>query len=384
MNIVVISHSFLESENQKNIIYLSKMENVQCIVPKTGSVNLWKNRVFQAETNSQNLFIAYKPTYITPSQYFLWTLSMGFISRKPDIINIAYNPWSLIFFQVWLYRTLFCPKAIIVCSIKKNTFVCKPGIFGAIKRWTAHQSHHFVDHVFAESKMVSDLFSEKLNYSRNRISIIKFLGVDVDNFVPCGDNEISGTKFKPLVVGYCGRFDAEKGIMDLVDALIEIQHEDKSPVILRLMGRGAYRDSLDDKIAMIAKEFEWLEVLPPVPNSQVKFFLQGIDVFVLPSRIMMDHQEHDAHILKEALASGIPCIGTKCGVIPEILGGGVGILVNPESVNELREAIGQLIKDFELRRGLSIRGRIIAKQEYSLNVIAQRKIKVFRELIDNE
>jgi len=309
---------------------------------------------------------------------------MGFISRKPDIINIAYNPWSLIFFQVWLYRTLFCPKAIIVCSIKKNTFVCKPGIFGAIKRWTAHQSHHFVDHVFAESKMVSDLFSEKLNYSRNRISIIKFLGVDVDNFVPCGDNEISGTKFKPLVVGYCGRFDAEKGIMDLVDALIEIQHEDKSPVILRLMGRGAYRDSLDDKIAMIAKEFEWLEVLPPVPNSQVKFFLQGIDVFVLPSRIMMDHQEHDAHILKEALASGIPCIGTKCGVIPEILGGGVGILVNPESVNELREAIGQLIKDFELRRGLSIRGRIIAKQEYSLNVIAQRKIKVFRELIDNE
>ena len=185
-----------------------------------------------------------------------------------------------------------------------------------------------------------------------------------------------------IVVGYCGRFDAEKGIKDLIEAIQRVKRMSTRPIVLKLMGKSAYRYPLDDQIASLSRENEWLEVLPPVPNNQVASFLQNVDIFVLPSRIMEDHQEHDAHVLLEALASGLPCIGTRSGIIPEIIGDGTGLLVNPGKPEEIAHSIMRLIVNRELYNELVKRARKKAEQEFSTKVVARKRYEFFKTIVN--
>jgi glycosyltransferase involved in cell wall biosynthesis len=381
MKVAVIGHSYLEPENQKNIQQLKSLVDIHCIVPDRGGVNIWENVSFQARPGSHDLFSSYKPFYISKSQYFLWTFTMGFHRFEPDIINIEYNPWSVQFIQAWLLRFLYCREALIVCYMKKNTFQKKPGALGFIKTWLSKHGQMLVDHVIAESGMVSELVKNKLNFPEDRISVTKQFGVDTGLFKPTPSSKRKNAD-SPFVVGYCGRFDAEKGVMDLIDAVRIVKNTVPTQVVLKLMGKSAYHDSLDDQLAALSKRINWLEILPPVPNDQVAAFLQGLDIFVLPSRIMKDHQEHDAHVLLEALATGIPCIGTASGIIPETIGDGTGLLVAPENPEELALAIRKLIQDRELHAHLSKRGREKTEREFSLTAIARKKFNIFKEIVD--
>ena len=100
--------------------------------------------------------------------------------------------------------------------------------------------------------------------------------------------------------------------------------------------------------------------------------------------MLEDHQEHDAHALMEALAVGVATIGTRSGIIPEILGEGVGLLVSPEAPDELAAAIEQLVNDHRARKTLGMRGRKKAEIEFALDVIAQRKIEIFQGVLDDK
>ena len=130
-----------------------------------------------------------------------------------------------------------------------------------------------------------------------------------------------------------------------------------------------------------AAHTSWLEILPPVRNAEVADFLHTLDIFVLPARILTDHQEHDAHALLEALAAGVATIGARSGIIPEILGDGTGVLVAPSATVELAAAVGELAEDEHLRQSLGARGRRKAEQEFSLDRTATDKLDVFRELM---
>jgi glycosyltransferase involved in cell wall biosynthesis len=382
MKIMVIGHSYLETEIQKNIKALQKYADIHCIVPSIGRVNLSSRVIFSPKPDLRNLFISYRPLNITRSQYLLLTPTMNFNKIKPDIIVVDYHPWSLIYFQTLLFREMYCRKAVIVSSIKKNTFRYNQNIFGFIKKWLAQRSHHWVDHVLSESKMVKSLLINELKFPRSKISLAKYLGVDINVFKPqkkIVNGELSAAK---CIVGYCGRFDIEKGVLDLVEAMKNVVEKSHMPVVLRLMGKGTHHFSVDSQLEELSKIFKWMEVLPPVSNNEVSKFLKKIDIFVLPSRILEDHQEHDAHILLEALASGVPCIGTRTGVIPEILGNEVGILVRPEDPKALSNAIIRLVNKFSLRKKLAYRGRTIAEDQFSLEAIASRKIKIYRSVLE--
>jgi glycosyltransferase involved in cell wall biosynthesis len=186
----------------------------------------------------------------------------------------------------------------------------------------------------------------------------------------------------PIIIGYCGRFDADKGVTDLIDAVRRVKQQIAQPIVLKLLGVGAYSGSLDSQLAKEAKETDWIKVLPAVPHAEVASFFQKLDIFVLPSRKLKDHEEHDAQALLEALASGIASIGRNSGIIPEIIGDGTGCLVNSECSEELAGVIVQLIRRPNFRRELSQRGRKKAETEFSLAVIAKKKLTIFKRCLN--
>ena len=122
----------------------------------------------------------------------------------------------------------------------------------------------------------------------------------------------------------------------------------------------------------------WIYVLPVIPHARVPEFLKCLDIFIFPSRIKEDHVEHDGHALLEAMACGLPCIGTTSGVIPEILEDN-GIVVQAGHPKELTNAILRIVSDHDLANSFCRSGREKIIKEFSIEAVAKRKVNTYLE-----
>lgn len=383
MKVAIVSHSYLDFENRKNIHQLSKLCSVQCILPQRGSVLISRVSEIDVSRDRERMFFTSRPINVSAGQYLLATMTMGFDRFQPDIINIEYNPWSALFLQVLLFRRLFVRRAKIVCTIKKNTFQCPPGLFGKVKGQLARFCLAKVDHVIAASTKAANMVSSQFSFPVDKISVCPHLGVDITLFRPASAVRPSKKPLRrAITVGYCGRFDAEKGVEELVEAVRLANRALGNNLVLRMLGRGTEKGSVEDLLRLRAERLGWLELLSPVPHTDVPGFLQSVDIFVMPSRRLPDHEEHDAQALIEAMASGIASIGTTTGIIPEILVNNAGRLVEPEDPHELCNTLLDLVERPVERRRLSARARDVVRRYFALNVVAERKNEIFRQVLD--
>ena len=81
------------------------------------------------------------------------------------------------------------------------------------------------------------------------------------------------------------------------------------------------------------------------------------DVFVLASRF-----EGYGMALAEAIAHGLPVVSTRAGAIPDTVPAGTGLLVPPDDVAALAQALRRLISDRAERRRLAMNARAAAAQ----------------------
>jgi glycosyltransferase involved in cell wall biosynthesis len=88
-----------------------------------------------------------------------------------------------------------------------------------------------------------------------------------------------------------------------------------------------------------------VEVLGVLPQDRVAALYAGADIFVLASRF-----EGYGMVFAEAMAHGLPVIGTTGGAIPETVPPEAGVLVEPNDVNALVRALRMLIERPQERR----------------------------------
>lgn len=82
----------------------------------------------------------------------------------------------------------------------------------------------------------------------------------------------------------------------------------------------------------------------------------------------------------EAMASGIPVLTSNTSSLPEVAGD-AALLVNPESIDEIRVGIESLFYDNDLRAGLIAKGLERAKL-FSWDMVAARVQKVLDEVVN--
>jgi glycosyltransferase involved in cell wall biosynthesis len=86
-------------------------------------------------------------------------------------------------------------------------------------------------------------------------------------------------------------------------------------------------------------------------------YLAAFDVFILPS-----NREGIGSILFDAMEQGLPVVASRVGGVPDIVrDGDTGLLIDPASPAQLRDAILALKADASLRRAYGERGRQFAK-----------------------
>jgi glycosyltransferase involved in cell wall biosynthesis len=100
------------------------------------------------------------------------------------------------------------------------------------------------------------------------------------------------------------------------------------------------------------------------------------DIFVLPSRM-----DPCPLAVLEAMAMGLPVVGTSVGGIPEQLGENAGLLVEPEDVDGLARAVTRLAESEELRRRLGAAARERAAEMFSVGRQADALAAVYRQVL---
>lgn len=105
-------------------------------------------------------------------------------------------------------------------------------------------------------------------------------------------------------------------------------------------------------------------------------YLKISDVFVRASR-----SEGLGNSFIEAMAAGLPIIGTKIGGIPDFLQDReTGLFVKAEDADDLADKILLLLPDTALRQKLIRQGREIAIRNYSWDLVAQKMAAIFSHL----
>ena len=90
----------------------------------------------------------------------------------------------------------------------------------------------------------------------------------------------------------------------------------------------------------------------PVSEERLAELYSEADLFVLPSRF-----EGYGMAYTEAVAHGVPVVGTNAGAIPDTVPSGAGILVPPDDVEALAATLRQLIDNEPERERLAAGAR---------------------------
>ena len=143
-----------------------------------------------------------------------------------------------------------------------------------------------------------------------------------------------------------------KGYDLLVAALAKLKHLNWRLVIAGDHGRSpeAFR-RLKADIACF-RLADRITLLGALSAQQLASLYATSDLFVLPSRF-----EGYGMAFAEAIAHGLPVIGTTAGAIPQTVPAGAGILVQPDDVDALASALRRLIENPHERERLAAGAR---------------------------
>lgn len=375
LKVSLIGHTYLAKENQKCITVLTKHVDVEVVSPNKSSGMIFN---YDTEINRKkigdwtlNVFKKINIPLLPDSVYVLKSKDLNFNSFNPDIIHIETDPFHPVFLQSLISSFFLKHKVGIVATIKQNTYTSKNFFYDFLKDSLAKLLSRKVDKFIAVNEGVSRLYQDRFSVPESKIELCTHLGVDVSIFRPLS----SKTTSLPIIIGYCGRIVQYKGIWELMRVVSKLNLDHNSQFELHLLGDGP--DLV--KVKEYIKDKPWIKLLSPIPHAKVAGFLNTLDIFVMPSRILKDHVEHDSHAVLEAMASGLPCIAAKSGSNIEVLEG-IGILIEPENEQELLRAIQNLANDMGLRKKLGEMGRKRVLEKYSLDAVASKYFAVYKSI----
>jgi glycosyltransferase involved in cell wall biosynthesis len=212
------------------------------------------------------------------------------------------------------------------------------------------------------------------------------MGVDIDFFSNSSGREMGEdrNRSKEKIVLYAGRLIEWKGVDSLIKAFPAVLEKQPNTRLL-VVGSGPRRAdlvSLSERLHLRGKvQFE-----DAVSQDKLASYYSMADVFVLPS-VMTDEGETEGLgvVLLEAMASGVPVIGSAIGGIPDIIEDGkTGLLAQQKNPVDLAEKINRVLANQDLRRCLSKRGQDSVRERFSWPSIAKRYLEVFKAVSENK
>lgn len=175
------------------------------------------------------------------------------------------------------------------------------------------------------------------------------------------------------VIGTIARLSEEKGHIYLIEAMKHILSDIPGAKLL-IIGEGRMKE----KLVSLAKKLGIEQhVFFVSETSDTKEVLFDLDVFVMPSL-----KEGLGLALMEAMACGLPVVGTAVGGIKNLIQDGKnGLLVNPADPLELAKAILALLRDPSKSDSLGKNAGNFIKENFSKEEMVLKTERMYSECV---
>jgi glycosyltransferase involved in cell wall biosynthesis len=281
----------------------------------------------------------------------------------PDVVHIDEEPYNCATYHaLWLSRRT---GARTVWFTWQNLNRKYPLPFRLVERYNLRH----VDYAIVGSVGAETVWREK-GYV-GPLAVIPQFGVAADVFTPGPQRDPA----RGFVIGYVGRLVEEKGVDLLLRAVTGL----KGPWQLVVAGAGPELASLVE-LARGLGLVNRVSFEEHIPNTRMPPFYQGLDALVLPSRSRANWIEQFGRVLIEAMACGVPVVGSDCGAIPDVVRD-AGLIFPEGDVGALAECLRRLIHDPALCAELARRGRERVLTQYAQAHIAAQTVAVYREMV---
>ena len=293
------------------------------------------------------VFSASEPNLLT-------TLYQGFFSKLFGAKHVIFT-WENVSYES---KFTGLRGAIQKLIIKLNILLCDGLICGTVKT----------------QKIMSSLTDKPT-------AVIPLSGIDTEFLLhDYSKKSFRGMDFSNnIVFSFVGAIGYRKGVHLIIKAFEEVSKTVTNARLL-IVGSGDY----DQEIDMMIKKVGLSNVIirfPWIDRDEVREILNSSDVFLYPSIPYGGWEEQFGYSLLEASSMELPLITTESGSISEVvLDGKTGILIKPDDMDALKEAMILLANDKEKRILIGKAGREFVKNNYSHEIIAKKFYKFFNNI----
>ncbi|WP_368496117.1 glycogen synthase [Herbiconiux sp. A18JL235] len=229
----------------------------------------------------------------------------------------------------------------------------------------------------------------------SKVTVV-YNGIDLARWKPNDDASVLerlGIDPSRLTVVFVGRITRQKGLPYLLEAIAQLPAE----VQVVLCAGAPDTPAIMEEVSSAVRELQqtrtgvvWVEEI--LPQHELTAVLTAATVFVCPSVY-----EPLGIVNLEAMACGLPVVGTATGGIPEVVDDGVtGLLVpidqlqdgtgtptDPDRfVADLARALTEVVTDPDRAAEMGRAGRARAEAEFSWAAIAAQTAEIYRTLVD--
>ena len=135
-------------------------------------------------------------------------------------------------------------------------------------------------------------------------------------------------------------------------------------------------ETLKQAVEELGEDYE-LRIVHNMPHNEYLRVLKSADVFVLNTGY-----EGFAHAIIEAMAVSKPVIVTNIWSLNELVQDRVnGLLVEPKDVDDLADAIEELLVDKALYDRVSKNGAEMVRREFSIAYMAERVDTLYQQVL---
>ncbi len=300
-----------------------------------------------------------------------WRRGLRALMREPwDVVHL----WEEPFVAAGAQAAALAPKgAALAVATFQNLPKRYPPPFGWMERRTMRRADGWI----AFGQTVRETLRGRPGYDLRPFRVIP-PGVDVALFRP--DAEARRATLASLgweddgtpVLGFLGRFVAEKGLALLLDVLDGL----RTPFRALLIGGGPLEDEARRRVA---SSYGRVRVVTGVQHGEVPRWLAAMDLLCAPSRTTPRWREQYGRMAAEAMACGVPVAASDSGELPHVVGDG-GVVLPEADLRAWTAEVDVLLADADRRRALGAKARARAVASLSLEVSAREHLDFFGEL----
>ena len=373
LRVLFVSHAYVVGVNQGKLKAIADTGEVELalLAPNNWKAIEW-NRLLELETPFPQIRIYSAPVWFTgrvgAHLYAPWKIRQVIHDFQPDLIQVEEEIFSLCALEVAIWAKLDKKPLVVFGWENQERSLPSP------RQWV----RNFVmgaTNLYLAGNQDGAAVMRNWGYT-GQIEVMPQMGVDTALFSP----QFAQSNQDEFNIGFLGRLVPEKGVDILFAAVSQLRKQGLNCRII-ICGSGSSEAELRQEAEnqQVAELVTWRGA---VRHEEAPTEIGKFDVLVLPSRSIATWKEQFGHVLIEAMAMGIPVIGSSCGEIPNVIA--CSDLVFPEEdATALAAILERAIRDRDWRHKMGNYGIDRVQKYYSHERIAQRLIALWHKIISN-